>query len=150
MAPTAVDGAALYELAARLYPLPRSLTGDGVRRTLALVSRVGAARADRGGVRGRPCTTGSCRRSGTSAAAWIDDDAGARVVDASASALHVVGYSEPVQHAASGAELLERLHSLPDEPERVPYRTSYYERDWGFCVADRVRRRSTPAVSTRS
>src|SRR5262249_25180150 len=58
--------------------------------------------------------------------------------------LHVVGYSEPVDARLVGAELLEHVYSLPEHPDRVPYRTSYYERSWGFCVADEVRRRIEP------
>ena len=72
--------------------------------------------------------------------AWIADPSGRRVVDLAASSLHVVNYSVPVRRRLTLAELRPRLHTLPDAPDRIPYRTSYYKEDWGFCLADRVLR----------
>jgi aminopeptidase-like protein len=123
----------MFELAGDLFPLPRSLTGDGVRRTLELIGR-------------RVPLEVSEIPSGTQIydwvvppewnvrAAWIADGSGRRVVDLADSSLHVVGYSEPVERRLTGRELDAHLHSLPDDPEATPYRTSYYERTWGFCL----------------
>jgi aminopeptidase-like protein len=69
--------------------------------------------------------------------AWIADASGERVVDFRASNLHVVGYSVPVRARLSLEALRPHLHTLPDQPDLVPYRTSYYEKAWGFCLAQR-------------
>jgi aminopeptidase-like protein len=126
-------GEALYALARELYPLPRSLTGNGVRQTLAVLGE-------------RIPLEVTEVPSGTAvydwvvppewniSAAWIADANARRIVDFADSPLHVVGYSEPVRAGLSGRELDAHLHSLPDEPQATPYRTSYYERNWGFCL----------------
>jgi aminopeptidase-like protein len=131
-------GQGLYEFAARLYPICRSITGSGVRQTLALIG----ARV--------PLTIHEVA-SGTRVFDWeiplewnvedaavIDAD-GRRVVDFTAHNLHLVSYSEPVQTCLSLEDLSARLHVLPDHPDWVPYRTSYYRRDWGFCMRARDR-----------
>lgn len=130
---SASRGADLYELVRELFPLPRSLTGDGVRRTLRLLAE-------------RIPLEVSEVPSGTAVydwvvppewnitAAWIADEQGRRLVDYADSSLHVVGYSVPVRARLTGRELAPHLHSLPDDPEATPYRTSYYERAWGFCL----------------
>jgi aminopeptidase-like protein len=133
---TASSGSEAYELMERLYPLCRSLTGDGVRATLDLISEE------------IPITRTEIP-SGTRVFDWIVPDEwnireahvtapdGTRVVDFRDSTLHVVSYSEPVRRTLPLAALRERLHTLPEQPDLVPYRTSYYERTWGFCLSHR-------------
>jgi len=131
-------GRSLYEFAARLYPICRSITGAGVRETLALI-------------RARVPLIVHEVPSGTRVFDWeiplewnvedaavIDAD-GRRVIDFQAHNLHLVGYSEPVQTSLSLAQLSARLHVLPQHPDWIPYRTSYYRRDWGFCMRARDR-----------
>ena len=72
--------------------------------------------------------------------AWIEDAAGRRLVDLANHPLHVLGYSEAVDRRLSGAELQAHLYSLPELPDLIPARTSYWERRWGFSLQDRVRR----------
>jgi aminopeptidase-like protein len=69
--------------------------------------------------------------------AYVADSRGRRVIDFKASPLHVVGYSEPVRRRMSLAELRPHLYTLPDHPDWIPYRTSYYQRNWGFCLTHR-------------
>ena len=69
--------------------------------------------------------------------AYVADADGTRVIDYRHSTLHVVSYSEPVRTRLTLDELRERLHTLPDQPDLIPYRTSYYERTWGFCLSHR-------------
>lgn len=131
-------GERLHARMAALYPLPRSLTGPGVRATLDLLEQGldGAATLERHevptGTRAHDWTITdewALRR------AWITDTATGRVVvDTDVHTLHVVGYSVPVRTTLSRDELLPHLHTLPDRPGAIPYRTSYYHRTWGFCL----------------
>lgn len=126
-------GVRLRAFMQELFPICRSITGDGVRETLAAVQ----ARV--------PLEINEVA-SGTEVLDWTVPDewnirdayiakGGRRVVDFDASNLHLVGYSEPFRGTVSLKELRPRLHSLPDHPSWVPYRTSYYSRTWGFCLS---------------
>jgi aminopeptidase-like protein len=126
-------GADALELMRRLFPLNRSLTGAGVRATFdVLAEHVPLVRSE--------------VASGTQIFDWTVPDEwnlreayvvgpdGTRVIDVARSTLHVVGYSEPVRARMPLEQLRERLHTLPDQPGVIPYRTSYYARTWGFCL----------------
>jgi aminopeptidase-like protein len=134
--PAEVIGRDAYEVIRRLFPLCRSLTGDGVRATFdVLEEQIPITRTE--------------LPSGTKVFDWIVPDEwnirdayiaapdGTRVVDFRRSSLHVVSYSEPVRTRLPLEELRSRLYTLPDQPDVVPYRTSYYERTWGFCLSHR-------------
>jgi aminopeptidase-like protein len=137
-------GVELHDLVRRLYPVPRSLTGDGVRETLRVLQEWLA------GVANGPTTAAALRvhevPSGSQAfdwtvpkewnvrEAWIKDPAGRKLADFAEHRLHLVGYSVPVRARMPLSELQEHLHSLPDRPDLVPYRTSYYAETWGFCL----------------
>ena len=127
-------GEAMHQFIANMYPICRSITGDGVRRTIDLIRQH------------IPLTT--CEvPSGLQVFDWtvppewnirdayIRNSAGERVVDFRNSNLHVVGYSSPIHAKMSLAELKPHLFSDPKRPEWVPYRTSYYNSTWGFCLA---------------
>lgn len=130
-------GRELYALVAELYPLCRSITGDGVRETLKRLLRI------------VPLTTHALP-TGTRVLdwtippewnirdAWIADRHGRRVVDFQRSNLHVVGYSVPVRRRMSLAELRPHLHTLPGQPDWIPYRNSFYQENWGFCLSQRA------------
>jgi aminopeptidase-like protein len=132
-----VLGAELAAFVARLYPICRSITGDGVRETLRVLSEVVPLQ-----VHEVPSGTAvldwtvpdewNCRE------AWIADAQGRRVVDFRDSNLHVVSYSQPVRARMTLAELRPHLHALPDRPDWIPYRTSYYDAAWGFCLSQRA------------
>jgi aminopeptidase-like protein len=131
-------GQQLYEFAARLYPICRSITGNGVRQTLALIgARVPLAIHE--------VASGSRVFDWEIPLEWNVEDAavidadGRRVVDFAAHNLHLVSYSEPVRTSLSLEQLSARLHVLADHPDWIPYRTSYYRRDWGFCMRARDR-----------
>jgi aminopeptidase-like protein len=145
LARSGVTGDELLELVTRLFPIDRSLTGEGVRSTLAILGET------------LPSLEASEVPSGTHVydwvvppewhvrGAWIADSTGRRLVDFDENHLHVLAYSAPVQARMSGAELLERLQWLPDTPEWIPFRTTYFHRDWGFCVTGAQRAAVDPA-----
>lgn len=130
-------GADMHRWASDLWPLNRSLTGEGVRATLAFLKDL------------LPSLTIHEVSSGTQAfdwtvpdewnlrEAWVEDSEGSRVIDTARSNLHVVGYSEPFDGTITRNDLLARLHTLPEQPDVIPYVTSYYQRTWGFCIAHR-------------
>jgi aminopeptidase-like protein len=127
---------AMHRLVADLYPLCRSITGDGLRDTLRGVGRILPLTL-------REVPSGTRVFDWTVPPEWNIRDArvkssrGARVIDFRRSNLHVVGYSVPVRARLSLAELKPHLHTLPDHPDWIPYRTSYYEEGWGFCLSHR-------------
>lgn len=120
----------------RLYPLCRSMSGDGVRGTLDVIGESVPLR--RWGVpTGTTCHDWTINDEWNVRDAWIADRTGRRVVDFRAHTLHVVGYSVPVRQQMTLEELRPHLFTLPDHPDWIPYRTSYYQRTWGFCLSQR-------------
>lgn len=128
--------ASMRKLIAELYPICRSITGDGVRRTLQRISAEIPVeiREIASGTRAFDWTV---PREWNIRDAYIADMDGKRVVDFRDSNLHVVSYSEPIHARMTWEELRPHLHTLPDRPDWIPYRTSYYHRTWGFCLSQR-------------
>lgn len=126
-------GQGMYQLIERLYPICRSITGNGVRETLNIIKEY------------IPLTVYEVP-TGTSVFDWtvpkewnirdayVKDSNGKRIIDFQKSNLHVVNYSVPVKKTMPLEELKAHLHTLPDHPNWAPYRTSYYKEDWGFCL----------------
>jgi aminopeptidase-like protein len=127
------EGRSMHRFISELYPICRSITGDGVRKTLNLI------------LEHIPLTI--CEvPSGLRVFDWtvplewnirdayVKNSAGERVIDFCASNLHVVGYSVPVRARLGLSELKEHLFSDPEQPDWIPYRTSYYKPTWGFCL----------------
>jgi len=135
--PDPAAGVAMHALMAELFPICRSITGEGFRTSLRRLAELVPIQLTDvpSGTRVFDWTV---PREWNIRDAWIADAAGKRVVDFRESNLHVVNYSAPVRRRLSLAELRPRLHSLPAQPELIPYRTSYYAEDWGFCLAHRV------------
>lgn len=126
----------MHELMAELFPICRSITGDGVRQTLAILRRHIPLEIHEV-VSGTPVFDWTVPKEWNIRDAWIKDAQGRRVVDFQQSNLHVVSYSAPVRKKLSLGELRKHLFSLPDRPEWIPYRTSYYNETWGFCLSHR-------------
>jgi aminopeptidase-like protein len=135
-APAAATAEELQALVEELYPICRSITGDGVRRTLGILQRLVPLQITE-------VPTGTQVLDWTVPKEWNIRDAfvknaqGERVIDFRRSNLHVVSYSVPVSARMSLGQLKPHLHTLPDKPDLVPYRTSYYDEAWGFCLSHR-------------
>lgn len=137
--PSSIDlGQEIYALAERLFPICRSITGDGVRQTLDILS--GHVDLDRHEVpTGTQVFDWTVPKEWNVRSASIIGPDGQTVVDFADSNLHVVNYSVPFKGILPLNELMSHIHTLPDQPGVIPYRTSYYAPTWGFCVAyDRV------------
>ncbi|MEU9605685.1 DUF4910 domain-containing protein [Streptomyces sp. NPDC048057] len=130
-------GEQMHALVERLYPLCRSITGDGVRATLAIVDEYVPLQVHEVPT-GTQVLDWTVPKEWNIKDAYVADAAGNRVVDFAASSLHVLGYSVPVSARMPLAELRDHLHTLPDHPTWVPYRTSYYRPEWGFCLAQQT------------
>ncbi|MER6576412.1 DUF4910 domain-containing protein [Nonomuraea sp. NPDC001023] len=128
-----MSGKEMHELVRRLYPLCRSITGDGVRATLDVIGEHLPLKVYEVPT-GTPVLDWHVPREWNIRDAYVRDPAGRKVVDFAESNLHVVGYSVPVSATMPLRELRGRLHTLPDQPDLVPYRTSYWAEDWGFCL----------------
>lgn len=129
-------GQQMYELAAELYPICRSITGDGFRQTLKLVRQHIPVTATEI-ASGTQVFDWTVPKEWNIRDAWVKASDGARVIDFNRSNLHVVNYSVPVRRTMPLAELKTHLFSLPDKPDWIPYRTSYYKETWGFCLRHR-------------
>ena len=129
-------GESIFALAAKLYPICRSITGDGVRETLREIGKF--IKLD---VHEVPTGTAvfdwTIPREWNIRDAYIKNKRGEKIVDFAHSNLHVVSYSMPVRQFCTLAELKKHLHTLPKQPDLIPYRTSYYSEDWGFCLTHR-------------
>jgi aminopeptidase-like protein len=129
-------GQLIHSFVSELYPICRSITGNGLRETLRRIGEKiplqihevpsGAAVFD-----------WTVPREWNIRNAYIKNSQGERVLDFQRSNLHVVNYSVPIRRKLSLRELREHLHSLPDHPDWIPYRTSYYRETWGFCISQR-------------
>lgn len=133
----AAAGRRMYEHVERLYPICRSITGNGVRDSLNILSeRIPLVIHEIPS--GTQVFDWTIPLEWNIRGAWIKDSRGISIVDFSNSTLHVVSYSRPIHQSMSLADLRPHLHSIPDQPDKIPYRTSYYHEDWGFCLPHRA------------
>lgn len=129
-------GEEIFAFAAKIYPICRSITGNGVRHTLR---EIGAHIK----LEMQEVPTGTAVFDWTIPREWnirdayIKDERGKKIVDFAQSNLHVMSYSIPVRKRVSLAELKRHVHTLPQQPDLIPYRTLYYAEDWAFCMEHR-------------
>ena len=131
-------GESCYSLIKRLYPLCRSITGEGTRETLEILGE----HIDldiKSIATGTPVFDWTVPKEWNIRKACIETLSGEIIVDFENSNLHVVSYSVPVDEVVSLDELQQHLHSIPEHPDWIPYRTAYYNETWGFCLSENQR-----------
>jgi aminopeptidase-like protein len=134
-----------FALMRSLYPICRSITGNGVRQSLDLIeARIPLQRFEVPS--GAKAFDWEVPLEWTIREAYLADAAGRHVVDMREHTLHVVSYSTPVRRTLSLEDLQPHLYSLPDQPDLIPYRTSYYREHWGFCLSQRQRDALEPGL----
>jgi len=126
-------GNELHRFAEELYPICRSITGNGLRETLRSIQQIIPVEIFEV-PSGTPVFDWTVPKEWNIQDAYIKDASGQRVVDFQRSNLHVLNYSIPVHSTVPLTELKQHLFTLPEHPARIPYRTSYYKEQWGFCV----------------
>lgn len=129
-------GAEMYGLIEELFPICRSITGDGVRQSLRVLGDIIPLSLNEVPT-GTRAFDWFVPREWNIRDAYIRTLTGERVVDFKRSNLHVVNYSVPIRARMELADLRAHLFTLPDQPDWIPYRTSYYKEDWGFCLSHR-------------
>jgi aminopeptidase-like protein len=134
----------MYSLMERLWPICRSITGPGVRETLAILREHVSELQVHELPTGTRCFDWSVPREWRIRSARLEGPDGTVLADFDWHNLHVVNYSTPIDVEVSLEELQPHLHSIPEQPDAIPYVTSYYRETWGFCIAHRVREQLRP------
>ncbi len=129
-------GQEMYQLMTRLYPICRSITGDGFRASVRLLQQHIPLEIHEV-PSGTPVFDWTVPKEWNIRDAYVKNARGEKVIDFQQSNLHVVNYSIPIHQKMSLVELRGHLFSIPDQPEWIPYRTSYYKENWGFCLSHR-------------
>ena len=130
----AAIGQEMHALASRLFPICRSITGNGVRESFAIVKEHIPLHVHEV-PSGTKVFDWVVPREWNIRDAWIRDESGEKIVDFQKCNLHVLNYSIPVRKSVSLAELKQHVFTLPELPDRIPYRTSYYKENWAFCLS---------------
>lgn len=133
------DGTDMHGWARDLFPICRSLTGEGTRATLHYLQALLPGLEIHAVPSGTPAFDWNVPDEWNVRDAYVADESGRRVIDFRAHNLHLVGYSEPFVGTLEHAALEEHLYSLEGQPDVIPYVTSYYARRWGFCLRHRDR-----------
>ena len=137
-------GSQMFAMMRRLWPICRSITGNGVRQTIEILREQLPAMQVHEVPTGTQCFDWIVPKEWNIRGAYILDPLGRKILDFSDTNLHVVNYSVPIDMEIDLGELQLHLHSLPDQPTAVPYVTSYYKESWGFCMAHQVRQALIP------
>ena len=131
-------GKEMYRLIEHLFPICRSISGNGVRETLQIIQ-------NHIPITIHEISTGTkvfdwvVPKEWNVVDAYIMDETGNKIIDFKENNLHLIGYSTPINRTLTLSQLQEHLYSLPEQPEAIPYVTSYYKERWGFCISQKQR-----------
>jgi len=134
------EGRSIYDLCKKLWPITRSITGNGVRETLKIIQQEIPNLTIHEVLTGTQCFDWKIPKEWNIKSAYIIDPNGKIIIDFQDNNLHVVGYSVPINKSMPLSELQQHLYSLPEQPDAIPYVTSYYEERWGFCITENQRK----------
>lgn len=137
-------GKLMHDLATRLFPICRSITGNGLRESLDILKEYLPDLRIHEIPTGTPCFDWEIPNEWNIRDAYIICPDGRKICNFRDSNLHVVGYSTPVRETVGLEELQEHLYSLPEDPDAIPYITSYYKERWGFCISHNERESLVP------
>jgi aminopeptidase-like protein len=129
-------GNKMYNWAKDIFPINRSLTGDGTRETLNYFKAIVPEMEIFEVPSGKKVFDWIVPNEWNVKEAWVKDETGNKIIDFSKNNLHLMGYSTPVNKKINLNELQEHLYSLPEQPSAIPYITSYYKERWGFCLKE--------------
>lgn len=133
-------GQDMYSWANELFPICRSITGPGVRETLSYIKKLIDDVKIHEVPSGKKVFDWTVPKEWAAHDAWIKDENGKKIVDFKQNNLHLVGYSDSIDTVLDLNELQDHLYSLPDQPNAIPYVTSYYKKNWGFCLSHKQRK----------
>ncbi|MEA3314780.1 MAG: DUF4910 domain-containing protein [Campylobacterota bacterium] len=123
----------IKDLFSTLFPINRSITGDGFRESLDILSKhIPIKKLEYKS--GKKCFDWEVPQEWNIKDAWVKNSNGDKIINFKEHNLHILGYSEPINKKVSKDELMEHIYTLKEKPNAIPYRTSYYKRRWGFCV----------------
>ena len=134
------NGFLMYELAKRLFKIPRSITGNGVRDTLSILKETCPLLKIYEIPTGTKVFDWEIPKEWNIRDAWIKDPDGKKIIDFKKNNLHVMGYSLPIHGKIGLDKLLDHIYTLPENPGWIPYVTSYYKERWGFCMSELQKR----------
>ncbi len=125
----------MHDLITELYPIPRSITGEGFRATLRRIQQIIPLELHEV-PSGTPVFDWTVPKEWNIRDGWVKNPQGEKIIDFQQQNLHVLNYSVPIHQKLTLAQLRPHLFSAPDYPDTIPYRTSYYKETWGFCLSD--------------
>jgi len=134
------NGKSIYNLCKQLWPITRSITGNGVRETLRIIQKEIPDLTINEVLTGVQCFDWKIPKEWNIIDAYIIDPNGDKIINFQENNLHVVSYSTPINQTISLSDLQQHLYSIPGQPNAIPYVTSYYQERWGFCLSDSQRK----------
>ena len=130
-------GNLIYDYCRELFYINRSITGNGVRETLKSISKKVNNFQINEVSSGTKCFDWKVPKEWNVNDAFIADEKGNKIIDFKDNNIHLVGYSKAVDKVVPYNELMNKLYTIPEMPNVIPYITSYYSEDWGFCVTEK-------------
>lgn len=140
------EGKKIYDLAGKLFPICRSITGNGFRSSLEIICGIVPEIQVFEVPSGTEVFDWTVPKEWNIRGGWIRSLQGETVIDFKDCNLHVLGYSVPIHKTVSRDELLEHVYTQPEQPDWIPYVTSYYKERWGFCMSENQKQSLTDAV----